>query len=1026
MIPISVRMTGWMRYRDEQVADFSQGRLIAICGENGAGKSSIFDAITFALYGQHRLGKQHAGDLISEDRDRLSVEFEFDADWNGATQRFVVRRSRGHKDGERDQSLWLVDDDGELAPVAGTDKEDGLRRAIEQIVRLSPEAFTSSFILQQGAATDFLDAEPRRRFEIVSSLIGLKEYEAIEKRAREWYRAEKARLDDIEQRLKEFEGVDAHALQAARDAAKAASRHDAGTARALQAAQVQMADAERYARLSSDRATLEEQIAIADASIARREQIEKDAETFAKLDHAVSTVEQIRAVLADASRAAAASADAQRRADGIDVDSLAQAHETSVRDNTQREADVHKREREHAQALEDERGAHDFAQIADDILRGRGRVAQCAESIATYESQLAALPDAERETDTVAAILGALPALRVFEEARAHAEEIAAHRPADAVKKLSLERKQAARQAGGIEKDIANADHALERARHLAAAASANVTSLDTQLGERRAAADESTCSRCGQPINKQHARAEIDELTRSLREARARAAQAAEAERAASAACDGARQRHKASGEKITAIEGQLAQAQARVLEQERAERVAAERRDAFEKVAPEPLALSAAAATDAAALVRIIAAHGDVPQRASAARANLDALHAVGGQRVQAIEERDRVAVALRALEARLDGRLKDVPNAQAAHAATKARLAAFAVDLRDARKTLDHARNAEKDASSALVAAREERAELLATAAQRSTEATGHRRSANAFASSLGDLAARAVEDPISTLDMLTSARTQLDGAPARKHELDRALRDHAGWSGRRQATDAEIASIPAAHRIGEADAHDVVAAARREADDARQASDTAQHALAVIEERIHHREALESRREVSSLRHKRLKKLETLLGKNGLQGVLVHDALTSITSEANGFLSRLTGGNLRLLLEHASGDALELQAIDATCMRTPRSVKALSGSQKFRCAVAVAAGIGRYAGAGGMRSIVIDEGFGSLDSAGQETMVDELKNLATHMERVIVVSHLEMFTNPDNFPEQIVVETAGATSRIRRRC
>ena len=66
---------------------------------------------------------------------------------------------------------------------------------------------------------------------------------------------------------------------------------------------------------------------------------------------------------------------------------------------------------------------------------------------------------------------------------------------------------------------------------------------------------------------------------------------------------------------------------------------------------------------------------------------------------------------------------------------------------------------------------------------------------------------------------------------------------------------------------------------------------------------------------------------------------------------------------------------------------------------------------------------MRSIVIDEGFGSLDQAGQRQMVEELRQLATHMDKVIVVSHLDAFTNRDNFPDQIVVETCGNGSRIR---
>ena len=170
--------------------------------------------------------------------------------------------------------------------------------------------------------------------------------------------------------------------------------------------------------------------------------------------------------------------------------------------------------------------------------------------------------------------------------------------------------------------------------------------------------------------------------------------------------------------------------------------------------------------------------------------------------------------------------------------------------------------------------------------------------------------------------------------------------------------------------------------------------------------------------------AEVRLKRLKKLANLLGKKGLQGLLITDALSTITSNANAFLQRLTGGTLQLTIERGKGDLLELQAIDSTCMREPRSPKVLSGSQKFRCAVAIASGIGQYAGAGGMRSIVIDEGFGSLDAAGQQQMVDELRQLATHMDKVIVVSHLDAFTNRDNFPDQILVETCGDGSRIRK--
>jgi exonuclease SbcC len=102
-----------------------------------------------------------------------------------------------------------------------------------------------------------------------------------------------------------------------------------------------------------------------------------------------------------------------------------------------------------------------------------------------------------------------------------------------------------------------------------------------------------------------------------------------------------------------------------------------------------------------------------------------------------------------------------------------------------------------------------------------------------------------------------------------------------------------------------------------------------------------------------------------------------------------------------------------------------MQHARSARALSGSQKFRCAVAIASGIGQYAGAGGMRSIVIDEGFGSLDTGSQRQMVDELQQLAQHMDKVIVVSHLDVFSDPVYFPDRLIVErTSEGGSTIRR--
>jgi exonuclease SbcC len=906
MIPLSVRMKGWMRYRDEQVADFSGASLIAIVGENGAGKSSIFDAITFALYGLHRLGKMHADQLISQDMDRLSVEFEFEADG----QRYLVRRSRGHKDSERDQSLWVWDNDAsDWTQVPGSEKDDALRLNIEHVVRLTPEAFTSSFLLQQGSATEFLDADPKPRFDIISSLIGLKEYEALEKRAREAHKTEKVILDKLTGDLKGFEGVDEDAIARLRADVAAATRHEKQAAAAAQAARALLADAQRYARLAAESAALDEQIAGAGVLTAEKEQIEKDADLFAMLNDAINKVQRIEASLADALRAEAAAADASVKAAAIDVDALTARHARATKGIEAAEKQAKAAERDHAATAKAEREAYDFAQLAAAVIDGRTRMISFAGQVEQLDAQLRKLSDARKsvERDTAAAA-------------------------------------KAAEQA----------DAALDAARKEAAGAGALADALKRQLAERKAAARESTCTRCGQPIDKKAAKQQIDEVTIQLGEAQQRATATSASEKEAATARTAARKRHD---------------------------------------------------------------------DGVARARSGEQQAHRVDAQRDAAVTERQRIATLLAEHEAKLNGRMKDVAAAQNAHQSAQARLDSAQHTLDDARHQLDAARTGEAAARDALATARDRRTALEAQAAQRAQKAAGHRQAADAFANGLGAIAEPALADPVDTLATLRSHRQGLADAPKRKTALDAAVRDHAAWSGQRSAKHSEVETIPAAHRIDASAARGAAADADTAATAARDALQAAQQRLTMLEARIGELARMLADKARAEARIKRLKKLADLLGKKGLQGLLITDALNAITSNANAFLHRLTGGTLQLMIERGKGDLLELQAIDSTCMREARSPKVLSGSQKFRCAVAVASGIGQYAGAGGMRSIVIDEGFGSLDQAGQQQMVEELRQLATHMDKVIVVSHLDTFTNRDNFPDQIVVETCGNGSVIR---
>ena len=150
------------------------------------------------------------------------------------------------------------------------------------------------------------------------------------------------------------------------------------------------------------------------------------------------------------------------------------------------------------------------------------------------------------------------------------------------------------------------------------------------------------------------------------------------------------------------------------------------------------------------------------------------------------------------------------------------------------------------------------------------------------------------------------------------------------------------------------------------------------------------------------------------LAKLLGRDRLQRYLVRTAERQIVDYANAVLDRLSGGQLFLRL--VAGDdgtgadrALELECVNRVAGSSAILVAFLSGSQRFRVAVALALGIGQYASKQHrpIESVIIDEGFGCLDRAGRQVMIQELQNLRGHLHCILLVSHQEEFA--DAFPD-----------------
>ena len=168
----------------------------------------------------------------------------------------------------------------------------------------------------------------------------------------------------------------------------------------------------------------------------------------------------------------------------------------------------------------------------------------------------------------------------------------------------------------------------------------------------------------------------------------------------------------------------------------------------------------------------------------------------------------------------------------------------------------------------------------------------------------------------------------------------------------------------------------------------------------------------------------------KTLAELLGKDRLQLYLVRQAEKQVVEFANAVLDRLSGGQLYLKLrgeaegEGAAGKALELEAYNRSTGEKPINVAFLSGSQKFRVAVSLALGIGQYASRQHrpIESVIIDEGFGCLDSQGRQVMIQELQNLRSQMRCILLVSHQEEFA--EAFSDGYHFELESGATKVKR--
>lgn len=172
-----------MPYRgDAPVLSFTSIHTACISGDNGAGKSSIIDAITWALWGKSRAKSDD--DLVHQGENEALVEFDFYA--GGQLYRVIRRHARpkGKRASGQSSLDFFIVGDGLPLPLSG-ERITQTQRQIESILHMDYETFTNSAYLRQGHADEFTRQQPARRKAVLGNILGLDVYDVLEGRAKE-------------------------------------------------------------------------------------------------------------------------------------------------------------------------------------------------------------------------------------------------------------------------------------------------------------------------------------------------------------------------------------------------------------------------------------------------------------------------------------------------------------------------------------------------------------------------------------------------------------------------------------------------------------------------------------------------------------------------------------------------------------------------------------------------------------------------------------------------------------------------
>ena len=956
MRPLRLEIDGFTAFREHQTIDFKALDLFVITGPTGAGKTSILDAMIFALYGRvPRMGAHGLADLVSHGRVDARIMLEFAID--GAHYRVARRLSRR---AVQQAHLERLEGDG-WVPEVDAGGVRACNERLDELLRLGFDSFCKAVVLPQGEFHRFLKGDPPERRKVLIGLLGVGYFQRMAEIARSRAGALRSGVERTEEILADqFASVTAERVAELRDAVSEAADHATRLVVAL-------ADAEGHlARAAAEHGHREalEALQVAVAALARELEAEISVcETAAqvaeraeeRLGEATSIVDARRRALGEVEERAGRIEASNGTPERMALVSAALSTLATVEKEVKRATD----ELEHAEVAE--RAAQDELDRTrtdfDDATRAREE-AEAAESRSADEAT--ELRRRARELEAV------LRSSRDRHEER----DVARKRAISAAEKAEATRVAAKSAREAL--TVAVVDLEMQRREHAAA-------------GLRMRVAPGDACPVCGRPI--------AEHLAVDAHEAEALEVAAA-AEREARATAEALDREAAGARTELAAAKRALDECEQRLL-------VALDERPELPALEQEVIEMAQRAA-------HAERAHGEARAVAQAAREAADAKRDRVTRGQAALERccatREAAERTISDVGGRKEQALVTVQEHFGGHVPTDApdrveqarrEVLAARDAVADARSAFDEAVAHQAGARDAVDAARKTLADVDVRLAELRARAMATAEGAKAALAAAGaeglpDLPEPAEQSGTTTRDLVSWCDRAGDA-------LGRAAAAAMAAGARAEQ---ELLAVARENAIEEPDAERSLRELRRAERDAAARAARAEAESEQAARRLKEREELEVRIRDDRVQIAVLETLGRDLQADHFGEFLVEETLEILALRASDELLRISNGRYSLVPH--DGDFF---VVDHANADEERSVKTLSGGETFMASLSLALALSRHVGelageglGAKLEAVFIDEGFGTLDPETLEEVIDALERLREDELLVGVISHV----------------------------